>query len=456
MATANDDLLLRRIAMEILIEAQKENVFGNAVLKQTLDKFDYFEAKKKAFIKKLAMGSLEKQIQLDYVIDLYAKPKTSQMKPVIRSILEIGVYQILFMDQVYDTLACNTCVTLARKKGFSSLSGFVNGILRRICREKEAIAWPSFEKDVLQYFHVCYSKPEWLVKLLMEQYGTETTEEILGGFSQEPETSIRIKESLSLQEREDLFEIWRKDGIQVKRRDELPYACLLKGTDRISNMAGFKEGKFIVQDISSMLVAECAGIKKGDVIFDVCASPGGKTLHAAEKLQGTGKVMSFDVSERKIDTIRENMERMNLTNIELNVQDATIFCPEYEETADILLADVPCSGLGVVARKQDIPRHLTPEKLESLSALQKEILVNTVKYLKKGGMLVYSTCTLNKQENDDNVRWILENLHMKPVSIRERLPECFWKYVTSDDTLQLYRGKMSCDGFFIALFLKEE
>lgn len=456
MTTGNDELLLRRLSMDILLEAAKENTFGNNVLKQVLDKYDYLDARKKAFVKKLAMGCLERQIQLDYVIDLYAKPKTAQMKPVIKAILELGAYQILFMDQVYDTTACNMCVTLARKKGFSSLAGFVNGILRRICREKEQIPWPDKKEDVCKFLHVFYSMPEWLINLLLEQYGIEKTEQILEGFRQEPEVSLRCRESLTDTERDALFDAWRKAGVSVSANTELPYACSVKGTDRISTLHGYEEGRFIVQDFSSMLVCECAGIRPGDIVMDVCAAPGGKTLHASEKTGRNGRVYAFDLTENKVARIEENKARMNADNVTAAVGDATVFLPEFEEKADVLLADVPCSGLGVVARKQDIPQHLSEEKLQSLVALQREILENVVRYVKKGGTLVYSTCTLNRMENDGNVAWIQEHLGLRPVSLENRIPASLHKYLNQDKTLQLYRAELKCDGFFIALFKKEE
>lgn len=456
MTSGNDEILLRRLAMDILLEVDKEKAFGNDILKQVLDKYDYLDGKKKALVKKLAMGCMERQIQLDYVIDLYAKTKTSKMKPVIRTILELGVYQILYMDQVYDTMACNVCVSLARKKGFANLSGFVNGILRQICREKDKLTWPERKEDVRKYMHIFYSMPEWLVELLINQYGEETAEQILRGFRQEPEVSVRCRASLSENEKEEMFEAWKKAGVTVTPSAILPYACHLKGTDRISNLFGYEDGKFVVQDISSMLVGECAGIQMGDTVLDVCAAPGGKTLHAAEKLEGTGKVLAFDLTDKKVVRIEENIKRMNAANVNAAVLDATEFCPEYEETADVLLADVPCSGLGVVARKQDIPRHLTPEKLESLVKLQREIVANVSRYVKKGGMLVYSTCTLNKNENDANVAWIRSDLGLEQISLKERIPKALHSYLNEDGSLQLYRGELACDGFFIALFKKGE
>lgn len=455
MAAEKEELLLRRLAMEILLETEKEKEFGNTILKSVLDKYDYLDGKKKAFVKKLAMGCLERQIQLDYVINLYAKTKTTKMKPVIRVIMELGTYQILFMDQVYDTAACNLSVSLAQKKGFSSLSGFVNGILRTICREKEQIPWPDKDVDRLGYLNVYYSQPKWLISLLTEQYGEEITEKMLEGFRQEPETSIRFPGSVPKERRDALMDAWERAGIEVNRHGLLPYACSVRATERISNMEGFESGEFVVQDISSMLVCECAGIKEGNTVLDVCAAPGGKTLHAADLLKGTGKVLSFDLTGKKVDRILENASRLGYHNITARVLDATQYEEEYEECADILLADVPCSGMGVIARKQDIPRNLSEEKLESLVSLQRDIVKNVSRYVKKGGILVYSTCTLNKKENNENVAWIVKELGFHQVSVKDKLPKVFLPYVNEDGSLQLYRGELPCDGFFIAVLIKD-
>lgn len=455
MAEGNDELLVRRLAMDILLETYKSGEFGNSILKKTLDKYDYLDGKKKAFIKKLTAGCLERKIQLDYIIDLYSKTKTSKMKPVILVLLEMGVYQILFMDQVYDTLACNTTVSLAKKKGFSTLSGFVNALLRQVCRNKENIPYPDRNESFLEYLSAVFSVPMWITGMITKQYGEAVAEEILKGFHSQPLLSLRLKESMTDKEREALISKWKKDGVQVKMSPYLPYAVEVKGTNRISTLEGYEEGLFSIQDVSSMLVCECAGIKEGDCVVDVCAAPGGKSLHAAEKLKGSGSVLSFDLTEKKVARMIENGKRMKADNLIAKVGDATFYREELKEKADVLLADLPCSGIGVAARKQDILLNLSREKLDSIIALQREILTNVCRYLKKDGVFVYSTCTLNKEENDGNVAFIKENLPLKQISLKGRVPECFEPYLQEDGSLQLYRGELSCDGFFIAMFQKE-
>lgn len=454
MASEKDDLLLRQLVMEILLEVRKGEEYLNVVLKGVLDKYNYLDGKKKAFIKKLATGCLERQTELDYVINLFSKTKTNKMKPVIRIIMEMAVYQILYMDNVYDTTACNMAVSLAKKKGFQGLSGFVNGVLRTICREKEQITYPDKEKDFIQYALVRFSMPEWIVTLWLEQYGRETTERMLEASLQENAVTVRVNENLASAVLEDLIGQWKKDGVKVSVHPYLPYAYDLAGGYGIQNLYGYDKGYFTVQDVSSMLVAECAGVKKDATVIDVCAAPGGKTMHVATKLNGSGKVISCDVSEYKTDKINENIERLRLKNVQVQVADATVENADFIEKADVVLADVPCSGLGVLGKKVDIKYRLTKEQTEEIVSLQRQIVRNVCNYVKKGGTFIYSTCTVNKAENNDNVKWMTENLPLEIVTIGNELPKELRTSVGEDGTLQLFQGVHKCDGFYIAKLRK--
>lgn len=450
MPGEKDDLLLRQLVLETLLETDNKGEYINVVLKGVLDKYNYLDGKKKAFIKKLATGCLERKIELDYVIDGVSKTKTNKMKPVIRLIMEMGVYQILYMDNVYDTAACNLAVNLAKKKGFHGLTGFVNGVLRTVCREKENIVYPKKEDDFIKYASVRYSMPEWIVTLWCEQYGETITETMLQASLQDNPVTVRMNENLAGYAVKDLVEKWTAAGVKVTQSEYLPYAYALSGGSAVQDLAGYEDGYFTVQDVSSMLVCECAGIKYGQTVIDICAAPGGKTMHAATKLQGTGKVYSCDVSEYKTARIEENIRRMGLTNVEVRVADATQLTEEFVEVADVVLADVPCSGLGVLGKKADIKYRLSEAQLKEIVELQRKILANGYQYVKKGGILLYSTCTVNKEENNANVKWMTENLPLEVVSVTECLPEKLKPEVGKDDTLQLFKGVHACDGFYIA------
>ncbi len=455
MAGEKDDLLLRQLVLETLLEAKSKGEYINVVLKGVLDKYNYLDGKKKAFIKKLVTGCLERKTELDYIIDCFSKTKVNKMKPVIRLIMEMGVYQILYMDNVYDTTACNLAVSLAKKKGFQGLSGFVNGVLRTVCREKENIAYPDPEKDFVKYATVRFSMPEWIVNLWMEQYGQDKTEAMLRASLQDNDVTVRIDETLSKDKTEALFRNWQDAGVVVMPHPYLAYAYTLSGGHGIQNLYGYREGYFTVQDVSSMLVAECAGVNRDMTVIDVCAAPGGKTMHVASKLQGSGVVHSCDVNDYKTDKIKENVSRMGYTNIQVHVSDATQLREEFVGVADIVLADVPCSGLGVLGKKADIKYRLTKEQTEEIVILQREIVANVCKYVKPGGVLIYSTCTVNKAENNDNVAWITKNLPLEVISFKEVLPTNLKDSVVEDGSLQLFQGIHKCDGFFIAKFKKK-
>lgn len=454
MSLEKDDLLLRQLVLETLLEVHTKDEYINVVLKGVLDKYNYLDGKKKAFIKKLATGCLEREIELDYIIDCFSKTKTNKMKPVIHLIMQMGVYQILYMDNVYDTAACNMAVSLAKKKGFHGLSGFVNGVLRTVCREKDKISYPDKAVDYLKYASIRYSMPEWIIELWLKQYQEEKTERMLEATLQENAVTVRVDENLSKEMQEKLTDAWQAAGVKVKQHPYIAYAYALSGGSGVQSLYGYKEGLFTVQDVSSMLVAECAGIGKDQVIIDVCAAPGGKTMHAATKLNGSGMVHSCDVSEYKTDKIRENIARMGRQNITVHVADATKEVKEFVETADVLLADVPCSGLGVLGKKVDIKYRLSKEQTEEIVRLQRDILKNVCRYLKKGGTFIYSTCTVNKAENNDNVKWMTENLPLEVVPMKEELPEILQESVGEDGTLQLMQGVHECDGFYIAKLRK--
>lgn len=454
MAGGQDELLLRQLVLETLLEANSRDEYINVVLKGVLDKYNYLDGKKKAFIKKLVTGCLERKIELEYIINCYSVTKTEKMKPVIRFIMLMGVYQILYMDSVYDTTACNLAVQLARKKGFQGLSGFVNGVLRTICRKKDTIPYPDQNTDYLHYASVQYSMPEWIVQLWMEQYGKETSEYMLKASLQDSKVTVRVDETLDEKTVGAMLSKWQAAGVKAEKHPYIAYAYVLSGGFGIQNMWGYQEGYFTVQDVSSMLVSECAGIRPGNTVIDVCAAPGGKTMHAAVKLQGSGVVHACDVSEYKTEKIRENIERMGLENVMVHVADATVNHPEFLQLADVVLADVPCSGLGVLGKKVDIKYRLSREQLQEIVRLQRKILANVCKYVKKGGTLVFSTCTVNQEENIETVRWMTKELPLEVIPLCGELPTALRGSVDTDGTLQLMQGVHSCDGFYIAKLRK--
>lgn len=440
----------RELILEMLLEVARGNEYSHILIRNVLDKYDYLSSSEKAFIKRIFEGTLERQIQLDYILNQFSKVPVHKMKPVIRNILRMSVYQILFMDAVPDSAACNEAVKLAERKKFHSLKGFVNGILRNVARQKENITYPNKETDIVSYLSVCYSMPKWLIEKWMADYGAAVTEDMAKALLKEHPITIRIREGLSDKEKESLVTEWEKKEIQVQKDAYLDYAYHLKNVEGLGNLPGFSEGNCTVQDISSMLVAEIAGVKEGDEIIDVCAAPGGKATHVADKLRQTGHVEARDLTINKVELIEENKNRLGLTNLCVCVQDACQKVEDSIQKADVVLADLPCSGLGIMGKKRDIKYHVTKESLEDIVKLQKEILSVIYDYVKVGGTLIYSTCTINKAENEEMVEWFTKEFPFTLESIEAYLPESLWCDTTKKGYLQLLPGKHESDGFFMA------
>ena len=383
----------RELVLDMLLQITRDGEYSHIVIKNVLDKYQYLDKRERAFITRVVNGTLERMIEIDYIINLFSKVKVNKMKPLIRTILRSSVYQMKYMDSVPDSAICNEAVKLAGKRGFVNLKGFVNGVLRNISRNLDKINYPD-EKDKVSYLSVKYSLPEWLVKQWLNVYDEETVKTIGSAFLEEKPLTVRFNERTS-----------------------------------------FCEGLYQVQDLSSMQVALWSGVKEGDQVLDVCAAPGGKSIHIAELLNGTGHVEARDLTEYKVDLLRDNIERSGLTNIEAVCQDATVYDPDKKKSADIVIADLPCSGLGVLGKKPDL-RYKMNEKTEAdLVELQRKILSVVKDYVKPDGKLLYSTCTIHREENEGNVEWFLKEYpEFELVKDKQMIP-----------------GKDAGDGFYIAI-----
>ena len=443
----NQQVNTRELILGILLEVNKEGQYSHLVIRSTLEKYQYLEKQERAFITRVCEGTLEYKLRLDYILNRFSTVPAEKMKPVIRELLRSSVYQILYMDSVPDSAVCNEAVKLARKKGFYNLTGFVNGVLRKIAREYGSIRFPGKEEPE-EYLSVIYSMPKWLVQRFLEQYGFEKTEKMLEAFLKEKPTTIRIREYLV--EKEAVLESLKSQKVTVEKAPYVENAYYLKDYDYLPALDAFRVGSIQVQDVSSMLVGDIAAPKEGDYVIDLCAAPGGKTLCIADKLKGTGRVDARDISRTKTDYIRENAIRQNFLNVVVTEKDATQLDSDSLEKADIVLADVPCSGLGVMGRKTDIKYKLNPAKIQELAGLQREILEQASTYVKPGGTLIYSTCTIGKEENQDNVEWFLEHYPYELESLDPYLCEELRSETTKKGYLQLLPGVHKCDGFFIA------
>ena len=452
---SNNSVNTRELITDMLMEIQASKEYSHILLKKVLDKYNYMNESDKAFIKRVMEGTLEHGIQIDYVLDSVSKVPVKKMKPFIKSLMRMSVYQILFMDKIPDSAACNEAVKLAIKRNFGPLRGFINGVLRNVARNKGCIQYPDKDENPLLALSIQYSMPQFLTDILVRDYGIDGAETILKGLLEERNLCVRVREDITEEEKQSIIHDWEGHDVIFKQHPYLPYAYILKNTDRLGKMESFSKGLLTVQDVSSMLVCEIADIKKNDIILDVCAAPGGKSIHACSKLDGTGLVDARDVSEYKVNLIEENRQRMHAKNLSIKVWDATQKDEESVEKADILLLDVPCSGIGVIGKKPDIKYNLMPESLSSIEVLQKRIIDTVTSYVKQGGTLIYSTCTIRKEENQDMVQYIVENYPFSLESINSYLPKELLSKETEAGYLQLLPGK-GTDGFFMARLVRNK
>lgn len=449
----------RILTLETLLEIEKTNIFARDALHKLLYQKQFMDKSDRAFITRMVEGVTEYRVRLDYIINSFSTIKVNKCKPLIRCLLRMGVYQMLYMDSVPNEVACNECVRLAKQKGFSNLSGFVNGVLRNIAGNLDKIEYPSEEDSLISSLSVTYSMPEWLVGQMLSWYGEGRTRTMLKASVATKDLSIRVNTGHVTVD--SLAKQMEEKGIHVTPAHYVPDALHLEQINYVRKLPGFGNGDFFVQDESSMLLyyianpdAEICNNKAPLFILDLCAAPGGKCTHFAEKLGKNAVVEARDLSVQKTALLEENKERLGLDNLKIKVWDALVPDTAAVNSADIVIADLPCSGLGIIAGKNDIKYHVNREQLIDLANLQRTILTNAVSYLKPGGILLYSTCTVNPSENSENAEWMLSHLPVKKESITAWVPEPLREYIIEDYMLQLLPGEADCDGFFISKFRK--
>lgn len=453
------DVNIRAVVLDILTEIEKEGEFSHITINNALLKYQYLDRTQRAFINRLSLGTIECRIEMDYILNQYSKTPVNRMKPLIRRIMRMAVYQIIYMENVPDSAACNEAVKLAAKRGFTGLKGFVNGVLRNISRNKDNITYPDKAKETKKYLSVKYSMPEWIIELWNTNMSYEEIEDILAGMKKDKKTYIRCN---TLKGGTDYIKkILEEEGVTVTEVSGLSYAYEISGYDYLTALKSFNEGLYQIQDISSMMAGEYVKPSTDSLIVDVCAAPGGKSINAAlklaeaaydnkdipesgiskEVLKGiTGRVIARDVSDYKASLIDDNVARLGIPYIDVEVHNALEFDEELEGKADIVIADLPCSGLGIMGRKPDIRYNITKEKIDDIISLQRDILKVVSRYVKTGGTLVYSTCTINRAENEDNADWICNTLGFsKDGEYRQMLPS----------------AKADNDGFFVAGLIKK-
>jgi 16S rRNA (cytosine967-C5)-methyltransferase len=442
----------RSLALESLIRILEKDVFSTEEIAETYRQHPDLSKEERALYTRIVEGTTEKVITIDYYLNAVSNTKTDKMKAIIRSILRMSAYQILFLDRIPDHAVCNEAVKLTEKSPYRQLKGFVNGVLRGLIREKDQITFPDPDKKGAEYLSIAYSFPQWLTKMWIRRYGFEETEKMLKAFSGEKKICLRVNQKKTT--RDNLKKALAEEDVKAENHPYLENALLVEKLDRVEKLLAFRNGWFYVQDTSSILGVALAGIKEDMQILDVCAAPGGKSLYAADLLKGSGQVIARDLSKEKVGKIQENAKRMGYVNLKTEVQDACEKREEDIEKYDLVIADLPCSGLGVLGRKSDIRYRITPAQMHELSLLQRQILDVVSCYVKPGGLLLYSTCTISIEENERNAAYIKESLPFEALPL-EGVPQALDEENSKEGMLQLFPHKgIYHDGFFISLFRK--
>ena len=428
----------RNTALNVLIACRKEGGWSNGVLKEYLRR-DRLDRREAALATRLCYGVLQNRLLLDHYLQQLLTGKLKSLHPVIHDILHMGLYQLYFMDKIPESAAVNESVTLAKHycKSQKNAPNLVNAVLRNALSRKDSLQQP---KSYVER----YSHPQKLVDLLKSYVGKEQLEPMLRANNEIPPTVIQVN-TLKIT-CEELQKQLEGEGASVQPHSWMPDALVLTGTGALENLPSFQNGLFYVQDAASKLSVLCAQLQDGKTVLDCCAAPGGKSFAAAIAMNGTGSLTSCDVHEHKTALIANGAQRLGITNLTAIHKDATLPKPEWENAFDAVIVDAPCSGYGIIRKKPDI-RYKDPDTMKDLPALQLQILENQSRFVKPGGILMYSTCTLVRAENESVVETFLQKNRefiLEPLPLPNNFPE------NKTGMLALIPGQYDTDGFFIA------
>lgn len=439
----------RNVALNILLKIEQDNAYSNIALNNAI-KENKLSGLDSSFVSALVYGVLERKITLDYIIKQYSKIPLRKIEIKTKTILRLGILQLLFMDKIPESAAVNESVNLAKKHKLQKSSGFINGILRNITRAEEKYKLPD-KSDKIMYYSVKYSAPKELVRLWINSYGELNAEKLLESLSGRPKICARINTLKT--DKESLTAELAKENVISGGIPFLENAITLSTTGSIERLSAYKSGKFHIQDASSQLCVHFLSPKPREVMLDVCSAPGGKSFTAAQYMGDRGKVFSCDLYDHKLKLIESGAKRLGINSIVTLKRDGAssdIPLP----LADKILCDVPCSGLGILSRKPEI-RYKDDLITENLPDLQYKILCQSAQYLANGGRLVYSTCTLNPAENNENARRFLEE-HPDFYGVSLKLPDSISRaFEENDYELTLMPHTAGTDGFYIAVFGKK-
>lgn len=433
----------RELALKVLLDIEENNNYSNIAINKHFKNVN-LNNQDRGLATEIIYGVVENKYYLDYIIDKLSKIKCKKMNIYVKILLRMGIYQILLLNSISDYAAVNETVSLVKKYDKRS-SGFVNAILRNVIRQKDTIGEVDLKDDKIMYLATRYSYKPWMIKNWINSFSEEFTEDLLEANSEKPSVYLRTN-TLKIS-RDSLIEKLKSEGINCSIVPTVDEAIRVENLKNIENNQLFKDGLFTIQDISSMIVGKVMNPKENSLVLDVCSAPGGKTTHLATLMNNAGKVVSRDIFDHKLKLIQSTVDRLGLTNVEVQSFDASVLDEESIDKFDYVLADVPCSGLGIIRRKPEI-KYKEKAELKELPKIQKAILKNASKYVKVGGTLIYSTCTIQDNENIEVIKDFLDNNNnFKLVPINEVKVD-----LDNQDNgyLKIYPNIHDIDGFFIA------
>lgn len=440
----------REIAMEILIDINENQAFSNMAIRKAMP--NNIDSKDESLIRELVYGVLENRMFIDDVIKKASKIRMKKIHPIILEILRLGIYQILFMNRIPSRAAVNESVNLAKKYGHKGTIGFVNGVLRSISRDKEGFLNLSDCNNV-ESISNRFSHPIYLVKKWVDDYGIDFTKKLCDANNQRPELNIRVN-TLRLS-KEELIHRLSSKGFKTKSSSYAKDCLVVENPHRITELDEYIKGYFTIQDESSILVGQIMDPKENSLVLDVCSAPGGKSTHLGQIMKNRGKIISRDFYEHKINLVSDNSKRLGIDIIDSQVYDALELDESLVGNVDYCLLDAPCSGFGLIRRKPEIKWNRKEEDIKELIKLQKSMLNVIKEYVKLGGTLVYSTCTIIKEENIDLIKeFLMDNPEFKLVSIEDKIENKDNLSTLNEGYIQLFPHIHQTDGFFIAKMMK--
>lgn len=441
---------VREAAVEILESVENKEAYSNLLLNRTIEKYQLKNADAR-LLTELCYGTIQRKMTLDYFLEPFIK-KQKKIGSWVRQLLRLSVYQFVYLDRIPDHAIINEAVKIAKKHGNKKIGGFINGVLRSF--QRKGAPGVDVIKDPVKRLAVETSHPEWLVQRWVKQFGFEQTQKMCFENLQSPLQTARVNEWKT--NADEVISNLKEENMSAQKSDVIPAAIKVKNGN-LAKSAAFQNGDLTIQDESSMIVAYVLNPQEGERILDACAAPGGKTTHIAEKMKNTGEVIALDLHDHKIKLIEENAGRLQLTNIFAKQMDSREMAGNFpKEYFDRILIDAPCSGFGVLKRKPDIKYRKNETDIKQLSKIQSELLDQAAELLKPGGVLVYSTCTVEKEENQVVSRSFL-NRHKDfsgDESVALRLPEPVRPYVNGFE-IQIFPHDLKSDGFYIACFRKK-